>query len=100
VRGRVNPNNPNERADNGRPKERVNSVGPDNRAGNRHLEMKSTKVLAKSWHGFSVKTVNKDVSSGDNFPLREKTRSRASAQRTSLTARWREQPSGHIKGLP
>jgi hypothetical protein len=62
--------------------------------------MKSTKVPTKSWHGFSVETVNEDISSRDNFPPGEKTRLQASAQRTSLTARRRERPSGHTEGPP
>jgi hypothetical protein len=68
ARGRVNPNDPKERAGNGRPKERVNLDSPDNRAGDGRLKTRSTKVPTKSGHGFSVKTVNEDVSSGDNFP--------------------------------
>ncbi len=51
------------------PKERVNSVGPGDWAGERRLEMKSTKVPTKSRHGFFVMTVNKGISSGDEFSL-------------------------------
>ena len=61
ARGRVNPNNPKEQAGDGRPKERVDSVGPGDRAGDGHLEMKSTKVPSKSGHGFSNMTINKGV---------------------------------------
>jgi hypothetical protein len=67
-KGWVDPNNLKERAANGHPTERVNSDGPDDWAGNKRLKMRSTKVPTKSELGFSVKTVNKDVSSKDNFP--------------------------------
>jgi hypothetical protein len=85
VRGRVNPNNQKERAGDGRPKERVNSDSPDNCAGNGRLKTRSTKVPTKSGHGFSVETVNKDITRGENFPLRA--RSRASARTTSSMVR-------------
>jgi hypothetical protein len=68
ARGRVDPNNPREQAGNKCPKKRVDSDSLDNWAGNGCLKMSSTKVPTKSGHGFSVKTVNKDASSGDNFP--------------------------------
>jgi hypothetical protein len=63
------------------------------RAGNGHPKTRSTKVPTKSGHGFSIKTINKDVLSGDKF-------SRASgdkARTTSLTMRRRERPSGHAR---
>jgi hypothetical protein len=71
-KGWVNPNNPKKRAGNGRPKERVNLDGLDDWAGNRRPKTRSTKVPTKSRHGFSVKTVDKDVSSGDIFSPHER----------------------------
>jgi hypothetical protein len=90
-KGRVNPNNPKERVGNGRPNKRVDSDGLDNQAGNRRPKTRSTKVPTKSGHGFSVETINKDVSSGDNFSLA----SGEEARTMSLTTRRRERPSGH-----
>ncbi len=72
ARGRVDPNDPKERAGDGRPKERVNLDSPDDQAGNGHLKTRSTKVPTKSGHGFSVETVNKDISSRDKFSLASK----------------------------
>jgi hypothetical protein len=68
-KGRVNPNDPKERASDGRPKERVDLDGLDDQAGDGRPERRSTKVPTKSGHGFSVETVDKDISSGDNFSL-------------------------------
>jgi hypothetical protein len=85
ARGRVDHSNPKERAGNGRPKERVDLDSLDNWAGDGRLKTRSTKVPTKSGHGFSVETINKDVSSGDNFP--SQTRLQASARMTSLTTR-------------
>jgi hypothetical protein len=65
--GRVDPNDLKERAGDGRPKKRVNSDCPDNQAGNRLPKMRPTKVHTKSGHSFSIKTIDKDVSSGDKF---------------------------------
>ncbi len=70
-KGRVDLNDPKEWAGDGHPKERVNLDGLDDWAGDGHPETRSTKVPTKSGHGFSVKTVDKDVSSGDNFSPRE-----------------------------
>jgi hypothetical protein len=98
ARGRVNPNNPKEQAGNGRPKERVDLDSPDNRADDGRLKTRFTKVPTKSGHGFSVKTVNEDVSSGDNFPSQAWLQ--ASAWTTSSMTRQRERPSGHTKGPP
>jgi hypothetical protein len=53
----------------GTPKKRLNLDGLDDQAGNGRPETRSTKVQTKSGHGFSVETVNKDVSSGDDFSL-------------------------------
>jgi hypothetical protein len=68
-KGRVNPDNPKERAGNRRPKERVDSDGLDDWAGNVRPETRSTKMPTKSRHGFSIETINKNVSSGDDFSL-------------------------------
>ncbi len=90
ARGQDDPNHPKERAGNGRPKERVNLDSPDNWSGNGCLKTRSTKVPTKSGHGFSVKTVNKDISTGDNFSSRA--RSRALARTASLTTRRQSGP--------
>ena len=92
-KGRVNPNNPKERAGNRRPKERVNSDSLNNRAGNGCPETRSTKVPTKNGYSFSVVTVNEDVSSGDDFSLASGDKART----TSLTMRQQEQPSGHAR---
>ncbi len=68
-KGRANPKDPKERAGNGCPNDRVNLNGLDDWTGNRCPKTRSTKVPTKSRHGFSVKTINKDISSGDNFSL-------------------------------
>ncbi len=81
ARGRVDPNNLKEQTGDRHPKERVESDSPDDRAGNKRLKTSSTKMPTKSVHGFSVETVNKDVSSRDNFPLQA--RSQALARTTS-----------------
>jgi hypothetical protein len=98
ARGRVDLNNPKEQAGDGHPKERVNSDSPDDWAGNGRLKMRSTKVFTKSGHGFSVETVNEDVSSGDDFPL--PARLQVLARTMSLMVRQQERPSRHTKGLP
>jgi hypothetical protein len=54
---------------NGRPNKRVDSDGQDDRAGDRRPNTRSTKVPTTSKHGFSLETINEDVSSGDNVSL-------------------------------
>jgi hypothetical protein len=94
--GRVDPNDLMERAGNRRPKDRVNSDGPDDWAGNKCPEMRSTKVSTRSRHGFSVETVNKDVSSGDNFSVVMRRSGVPARTMTLKTKRW-ERPSGHTQ---
>jgi hypothetical protein len=96
-KGRVDLNNLTEWAGDGRPKDRVNSDGPDDWASNECPKMRSTKVPTRSGHGFSIKTVNKDVSSGDNFSVAMARRSGVSAWMMTLRTRWRERPSGHAR---
>ncbi len=67
--GQVDLNDLKEQAGDGRLKKRVNLDGPDNRAGDGHPKMKSTKVPTKRGHSFSVKTVNEDVSREDKFSV-------------------------------
>jgi hypothetical protein len=95
-KGRVDPNDLTERAGNGCPKDRVDSDGPDNWAGNKCSEMWSTKVPTRSGHGFSVETINKDVSSGDNFSVAVR---RLGVPARTMTLRTRQQgrPSGHAR---
>ncbi len=85
--GHVDPNDLTERAGDGRPKDRVHSDGPDNWAGNKCPEVRSTKVPTRCGHGFSVETVNKDVSSGDNFSVAMERRSGVPAR--MMTSRTR-----------
>jgi hypothetical protein len=96
-KGRVNPNNLMERAGNGRPKDRVDLDGTDDWAGNKCPKMRSTKVPNRSGHGFSVKTVNKDVSSGDNFSVAMARRSGVPARTMTSRTRRQEQPSGYAQ---
>jgi hypothetical protein len=95
--GRVNLNDLTEWAGDGRPKDRVDSDGPDDRAGNECPKMRSTKVPTRSGHSFSVETVNKDVSSGDDFSVAMERRSGVPARTMTLRTRWRERPSGHAR---
>jgi hypothetical protein len=64
-KGRVDPNNPKERASNGRSKARVNLDSLDDQASNGHPKIRSTKVSTTSGHGFFVETVDEDISIGD-----------------------------------
>jgi hypothetical protein len=93
--GRVDLNNLTEWAGNGRPKDRVALDGPDDWAGNECPKMRSTKVPTRSGHGFSVETINKDVSSGENFSIAMERRSGVPAWTMTLRTRQRERPSGH-----
>jgi hypothetical protein len=54
---------------NGRPNKRVDSDGRDDRASDGRPNTRSTKVPTKSKHGFSLETVNEEVSSRDNVSL-------------------------------
>jgi hypothetical protein len=95
--GRVDPNDLMEQAGDGRPNHRVDSDGPDDRASDECPKMRSTKLPTKSGHGFSVETVNKDVSSGDNFSVAMERRSGVPARTMTLRTRQRERPSGHAQ---
>jgi hypothetical protein len=95
--GRVDPNDLTEQASDGRPKDRVDLHGPDNWAGNKCPKMRSTKVPTRSGHGFSVETVNKDVSSGDNFSVAMARRSGVPARMMTSMTRQCERPSGHAR---
>jgi hypothetical protein len=95
--GRVKLNDLMEWAGNGCPKDRVDLDGPDNWAGDKCPEMRSTKVPNRSGHGFSVETVNKDVSSRDDFFVAMARRSGVPAQMMTSRTRRRERPSGHAQ---
>jgi hypothetical protein len=95
--GRVNPNNLMERAGDGHPKDRGDSDGPDYWASNECPEMRSTKVPTRSGHGFSVETVNKDVSSRDNFSVTMARRLGVPAWTMTSKTRRQERPSGHAQ---
>jgi hypothetical protein len=95
--GRVNPNDLTERAGNGRPKDRVNLDGPDDQAGNKCPKMRSTKMPTKSGHGFSIKTVNENISSGDDFSVAMERRLGVPPRTMTSTTRRQEQPSGHTR---
>jgi hypothetical protein len=96
-KGWVDSNDLTERAGDGRPKDRVNLDGPDNRAGNKCPEMRSTKVPTRSGHGFSVETINKDVSSRNNFSIAMARRLGVPARMMTSRTRRRERPSGHAR---
>jgi hypothetical protein len=95
--GRVNPNDLTKRAGNRCPKNRVDLDGPDNWAGNECPEMRSTKVPTRSGHGFSIKTVNKVISSKDDFSVAMARRSGVPARTMTLRTSWQERPSGHAR---
>ncbi len=102
-KGRVDPNDPKERAGDGRPKERVDSDGLDNQAGDGRPKMGSTKVPTKSRPGFSVETVNKEVSSRDNFPLASRDEVASAGTDDKLNnkaagAALRTRPTGAVDG--
>jgi hypothetical protein len=81
----------------GRPNERVDSDGLDDRASDGCPKTRSAKVPTKSGHGFSIKTIGEDILSGDNFPLQAEMRLQAPARMTSSTTRRWEWPSGHTQ---
>jgi hypothetical protein len=96
-KGWVDPNDLTEQAGNGRPKDRVDLDGPDDWAGNKCPKMRSTKVPTRRGHGFSVETINKDVSSGEDFYVPMARRSGVPARTMTLRTRWQERPSGHAQ---
>jgi hypothetical protein len=96
--GRVDPNNLTEWAGNGRPKDRVDSDGgPDDQAGNKCPKMRSTKMPTRSGHSFSIETINKDVSSRDDFSVAMERRLGVPARTMTSRTRRRERPSGHAQ---
>ncbi len=68
-KGLVDLNNLNDWANDGRPKTGRDPDDPVDRAGDGRPKTRSPKVPTKSGHGFSGKTVDKDVLSGDDFSL-------------------------------